>query len=88
MEILAIYDIEDDRIRLKVSEACKDYGLQRIQFSAFLGDISANRRDELLMRLKKTLGAHTGNIQIITLCDKDARLRKIIDVPKEERKAV
>ncbi len=88
MMILAIYDIEDDRIRYKISEACKDYGLQRIQYSAFLGDLSATRRDELMLRLKRTLSSSPGNIQIISLCDKDARLRKIIDVPKEERPAV
>ncbi|MBX9685130.1 MAG: CRISPR-associated endonuclease Cas2 [Candidatus Obscuribacterales bacterium] len=87
MIILAIYDIEDDRIRTKISETCKDYGLQRIQFSAFLGDLSASRRDELMVKLKKLLGVCIGNIQIITLCDKDARLRKIIDVPKTERQA-
>lgn len=53
--ILTIYDIENDRIRTKVSEACKDYGLQRIQYSAFLGDLNRGRRDELLLRLRKTL---------------------------------
>jgi len=88
MMILAIYDIEDDRIRLKISETCKDYGLQRIQYSAFLGDMSASRRDEMIVRLKRTMGGFVGNIQVISLCDKDARLRKIIDVPKEEQKAV
>jgi CRISPR-associated protein Cas2 len=88
MMILTIYDIEDDRIRYKISEACKDYGLQRIQYSAFLGDLTASRRDELMLRLKRTLSNSPGNIQMISLCDKDARLRKIIDVPKPERQAV
>ena len=27
---LVIYDIEDDRARLRVSEACKDFGLERL----------------------------------------------------------
>ncbi|HEY9867619.1 MAG TPA: CRISPR-associated endonuclease Cas2 [Candidatus Obscuribacterales bacterium] len=84
MLILTIYDIENDRIRTKISEACKDYGLERIQYSAFLGDLNTLRRDELLIRLRKTLGDYSGNIQLIPLCDKDVRLRKIIDVPKSD----
>ena len=30
-----IYDVEDDRVRTRVSNTCKDYGLERIQYSAF-----------------------------------------------------
>lgn len=82
MLVLTIYDIENDRIRAKISEACKDYGLQRIQYSAFLGDLNSTRREELLIRLRKTLSDYPGNIQLIPLCDKDVRLRKIIDIPK------
>lgn len=85
MLILTIYDIENDRVRTRISEACKDYGLQRIQYSAFLGDLNTLRRDELLLRLRKTLGGYSGNIQLIPLCDKDVRLRRIIDVPKSAR---
>ena len=80
--ILTIYDIEDDRIRTKISEACKDYGLRRIQYSAFLGDLNSTRRDELFLRIRNTLANYVGNVQLIPLCDKDIRLRRIIDVPK------
>lgn len=79
MQTLIIYDIESDKIRNKAAEYCKDYGLQRIQFSAFLGDINRNRREELFLKLKKLLGQAKGNIQLIPLCDKDYRLRKITE---------
>jgi CRISPR-associated protein Cas2 len=82
MQMLAIYDIENDRIRTRIAEACKDYGLQRIQFSAFLGDLNTTRREELLTRIRKTMADYPGNVQLIPLCDKDVRLRRIIDVPK------
>jgi CRISPR-associated protein Cas2 len=75
MQTLVIYDIPDDKIRNKISEACKDYGLTRIQYSAFLGDINYNRRDELRQRLRRTLGKKEGNIQIYPLCDKDIKLK-------------
>ena len=32
-----IYDIAHDGVRTKVADACLDYGLQRIQYSAFFG---------------------------------------------------
>jgi len=83
MFVLAIYDIKDDNIRTKISETCKDYGLGRIQYSAFLGELNLGRRDQLLCKLRTTLGGNAGNIQLIPLCDKDLRLRKIVDVPKE-----
>jgi len=75
VQTLVIYDIPDDKIRNKISEACKDYGLTRIQYSAFLGDINHNRRDELRQRLRRTLGKKEGNIQIYPLCDKDIKLK-------------
>ena len=44
MHTYVIYDIVDDRIRKKIADVCLDYGLKRIQYSAFLGDINTTRR--------------------------------------------
>lgn len=79
MMTLVIYDVPDDKIRNRLAVACKDYGLQRVQWSAFLGFLNHNRREELQERLKRTLGRRTGNIQIYPLCDKDLRLRLEIE---------
>ncbi|MGI6344399.1 MAG: CRISPR-associated endonuclease Cas2 [Bacillota bacterium] len=76
MQTLVIYDIESDRVRYKVAEACKDYGLERIQYSAFWGEISNNRREELIYRLRHTLGRKVGNIIIFAICDRDLKLKK------------
>ena len=40
MRYLLIYDIAHDGVRTKVADVCLDYGLQRIQYSAFLGELS------------------------------------------------
>ena len=86
MQTLVIYDIPDDKIRNKIGVACKDYGLTRIQYSAFIGDINRNRRDELYQRLRRTLGRNEGNIQLYPLCDKDIRLkREIINCNRGDR---
>lgn len=86
LHTLVIYDIPSTKIRNKIAEACMDYGLDRIQWSAFLGDINHNRREELEARLKKVLGRRAGNIQLFPVCEKDLGLRVIIEVRKEDEK--
>lgn len=71
MHCLLIYDIPDDRQRLKIADACLDYGLDRIQYSAFAGDISRNLQEELFMKVTKILGKKAGIIQLIPICQKD-----------------
>ncbi len=78
MKTLVIYDITDDEIRYAVSEACKNFGLSRIQKSAFLGTLSSSRRKELKARLENILGNEKGNIQIFVLCNACLALREII----------
>ena len=82
MHTYVIYDIVEDRTRKKVSEACLDYGLQRIQYSAFRGNINATRRSALEKRLIQELGKQEGKIEIITVCEKDFRGRSVIEVLK------
>lgn len=76
MQCLLVYDIPDDRIRQKVSEACLDYGLARIQYSAFRGDMNRNRQEELLQRIKRVIGKKEANVQLYSLCEKDVALKK------------
>lgn len=71
MRCLLIYDIPDDRIRTKVADACLDYGLDRIQYSAFSGDISRNLQEELFLKLLDLIDEKEGNIQLIPICGKD-----------------
>ena len=71
-----IYDVEDDRVRTRVSNACKDYGLERIQYSAFSGSLDATRRGELCTRLADTLGHDVGRILVLPVCEKDAQARR------------
>lgn len=73
---LVIYDIPEDKVRHKIAEICKDYGLTRIQWSAFFGQTDRNRREELMLKFAKKLGKNEGNIQMYVICDKDLRLRK------------
>ncbi len=71
MNCILIYDIPDDRIRTKIADACLDYGLDRIQYSAFSGNISRNLQEELFQKVVDLLGKKSGNVQIIPICAKD-----------------
>ncbi|MDQ0157383.1 CRISPR-associated endonuclease Cas2 [Robertmurraya andreesenii] len=55
MKVLLIYDITEDKLRTKTANMCKDYGLFRVQYSAFFGEISKNLHGELVRRLKHLL---------------------------------
>ena len=81
MYTLVIYDITDDALRLKIAEACKEFGLVRIQKSAFLGKIDSQKRKSLRHRLKEILGNNPGNIQIFLICEADIRFREMIGEP-------
>lgn len=50
---LVIYDVEDDWARTRIAEACKDFGLERIQYSCFQGRLTQNKREELYERMRK-----------------------------------
>jgi CRISPR-associated protein Cas2 len=73
MNVLLVYDITDDRVRTKVADTCLDYGLDRIQFSAFAGRLTRNLQEELVMRAEHLLrkGMGGGKIQLIPICAKD-----------------
>ena len=71
MNCLLVYDIPDDRARAKIADFCLDYGLDRIQYSAFVGQLSRNHQQELMLQIKKRLGKKTANIQLFAICAKD-----------------
>jgi CRISPR-associated protein Cas2 len=77
--VLLVYDIPDDRKRTKIADACIDYGLDRIQYSAFIGRLLPTHQDELILKIKKILGKKPGNIQLFPLCADDWQKRKIIE---------
>jgi len=54
MQCLVVYDIPDDRVRGKVADICLDYGLDRIQYSAFLGDLQRTHQEEFYDLLEET----------------------------------
>jgi len=79
VSLVLIYDIENDQIRSRTSEVCLNYGLERIQYSAFFGKLNRNRRQELSLRLQRELGNQSGRIRIIPVCEQDLKDMWVLD---------
>jgi CRISPR-associated protein Cas2 len=79
MRCLLIYDISHDGARTKVADACLDYGLERVQYSAFLGELSHVHQRELLLQIKRRIGKHAANIQLFPLDEKSWLARRTIE---------
>lgn len=75
MHCLLIYDIPDDRLRAKIADFCLDFGLDRVQFSAFIGRLSTNHQEELMLKLEQRMGSSTGKIDLFPICRQDWRNR-------------
>lgn len=73
-----IYDIADDKKRGKVAEICLDYGLDRVQYSAFLGQLNKTHQDELMTKITRTLGKADANVQLFAICAEDWGRRRAI----------
>lgn len=72
---LIIYDISDDELRARVAQACKRFGLVRVQRSAFSGRIPSSLRKELVSVLSKMVEGSDDNIQVYVVCEPDISLR-------------
>ena len=66
-------------LRTRIADICMDYGLERIQFSAFFGKLNRNRRQELALKLQNELGDETGRIRIIPVCEQDLKDMWVLD---------
>jgi CRISPR-associated protein Cas2 len=61
MHVLLVYDIVEDQRRTKIADACLDYGLDRIQYSAFAGVLTRNHQEELMLKIRDLLDERRGN---------------------------
>jgi CRISPR-associated protein Cas2 len=83
MRYVVIYDITDDNLRALVAETLKDYGLQRIQYSAFIGDLRRDELNSLIVDLKNLIRDLKENVQLYPLCNTCFKGRKEVGKPKK-----
>lgn len=84
MHCLLIYDIPDDKVRAKVADFCLDYGLDRVQYSAFIGRLSNNHQEELMMKIEAKIGKAAGRVDLFPICKQDWRGRLSFNQGMEE----
>jgi CRISPR-associated protein Cas2 len=77
-----IYDITDDNLRVLIAETLKDYGLQRIQYSAFIGGLRRDKLNSLLVDLKNLIKGLVENVQLYPVCDTCFKSRREVGKPK------
>ena len=79
MFLLVIYDISNDSIRSKVANACEDYGLDRIQYSAFQCQLKRTHQEELMLEIEQLLGDACGQITMFPICESDWQRRIMVE---------
>jgi CRISPR-associated protein Cas2 len=71
MHWLVCYDIENDMVRKRVADFCLDKGLERVQYSVFLGRMNGTLARELSAQIRRKMGSHEGQVRFIPICVKD-----------------
>jgi CRISPR-associated protein Cas2 len=64
MLVWVIYDIVENKTRTLIARACKQYGLYRVQKSAFLGNLNKNEIDELSIESKDLIDEEVDSVYI------------------------
>jgi len=70
IQIMVMYDISVDRTRNKVADTCKDYGLDRWQYSVFAGRLSKRQLRALTKELRHLI-ENDASILIVQLASDD-----------------
>lgn len=81
MPLIVIYDVEDTKVRNRIHEACLDYGLRSVQYSAFCGRLWRGKAVELMARLRRELGKATGHVILIPVRDREWKNARCIGAP-------
>ena len=78
MQTLVIYDVHDDAQREGLREHLREYGLRRIQYSGFLGELNTHDRLILVKEVGRFLEAKNDSVYVVPLCDRCMKTVKVI----------
>lgn len=78
METLVIYDISEDDKRRKLRDYLQQYGLRRVQYSGFVGNVNSHDRFVLSKEIKKYISSERDSIYIVPLCNRCLRQCRIV----------
>jgi len=84
MQTLVIYDIHDDSRRLHLSKLLQRYGLTRVQFSAFRGELNIHDRAVLLKKMRTYVKDEIDSIFLIPLCERCLRTVGVVSSSRKD----
>ncbi|MFQ6076758.1 MAG: CRISPR-associated endonuclease Cas2 [Candidatus Bathyarchaeia archaeon] len=65
---IVAYDIPSDRLRATIAQTLIDYGLERVQYSVFTGNLTTNLTEELTIALRDQIKTKQADVRIFTIC--------------------
>ena len=54
------------------------FGLRRVQYSGFLGELSSNDREELIREIRKYVSGDKDSIYVLPLCSRCLRMATVL----------
>lgn len=76
--VWVIYDITENKVRQKVSNRCKSYGLYRVQKSVFLGDLNANERESLGLECEELIDTEKDSVYVFPMDEQSFKKVQLI----------
>lgn len=67
MIVWTLYDISEDKARTRVAKFCKQAGLYRVQYSVFLGTLTANEKDTLELKIEAEINLDKDSVYIFPM---------------------
>ena len=67
MIVWTMYDIKDDKARTRVAKCCKQAGLYRVQYSVFLGTLTASQKDSLELEIQDQIDEEVDSVYIFPM---------------------
>ncbi len=62
-----MYDIKNDKVRMRVAKFCKLAGLYRVQYSVFLGTMEKNEKDALKLQIEDVIDKEKDSVYIFPM---------------------
>lgn len=78
MLVWVIYDITENKVRQKVSDRCKNYGLYRVQKSVFLGDLNTNDRESLGLECEELIDTEKDSVYVFPMDEQSFKKVQLI----------
>jgi CRISPR-associated endonuclease Cas2 len=83
---VVVYDVPQEymKLRSKIVGILQDYGLTRLQYSVFIGNLTMETLENLILRLKKIKPKNKADIRIFLIRSMTANTPSIITISEAE----